>query len=294
MVSQQELLQETFGDIMRGIGAAAKAVAPGLVQKFDAVAEPFKAFSANQPKAVFMNAIETEFFRTFDRRTVKIISVKTLAGDKPGSNSRIEIKFTAQRFKGISQQSPVGTGAGVQGGLAPAEEYSAILTRSEAGVRGSSVYNVEIRDKYNNRIQGSKDKKEKQRPSWRQAFDDEDWTDPANISIGEFAAWLYDNIGYNALKYGRLNTIANELKVKLKSTKDTNITNLILAYVKIQRGSRATVTENTLLDPGTEIPALKAAFIKSKIFTEQTKKSQLNFLIDSYNMRYEVSINKGN
>jgi len=44
-----------------------------------------------------------------------------------------------------------------------------------------------------------------------------------------------------------------------------------------------------------QVDALKQVFIQRRIFTEnKAQKSQLNFLIDSYNMRYEVSINKGN
>jgi hypothetical protein len=54
------------------------------------------------------------------------------------------------------------------------------------------------------------------------------------------------------------------------------------------------LTGKTLADHA-DIDIIKAAFVRAKIFNEQIKmtgKSQLNFLIDSYNMIYELPKHK--
>jgi hypothetical protein len=288
MVSQQELLQETFGDIMRGIGAAAKAVAPGLVQKFDAVAEPFKAFKSKQPVAVLKEALRTTYFNTFDNKTVKIGKPVPLQGDKSGM-SRISIPFTATRIKGVSSNKPVGTG--VQGGTVGPDTYTAVLTRSKKGVGGE--YSVEIRDQNNRVIAGEKQKREKNVPSWDQEYEEGEL--PPNPSINDIEAWIE---GITWVKGRILNSLYRILPNNTTPVRSQTLGSFMLSYLDSKglpvQAQPPTDPQEEPLTPQ-QVDALKQIFVQRRVFTEnKAQKSQLNFLIDSYNMRYEVSINKGN
>lgn len=288
MVSQKELLQETFADIMRGIGAAAKTMAPGLVNAYKDVYAPIKTFRSKQPGYALREKLKTEYFNTFDYKSVKIGKPTTLPND-PQGGSRISIPFTAQRIKGVTQQQP--QGSGLQGGTEADQTYTAILTRDKGGVDGE--YRVEVRDSQNRVINpGTKDKKQKQRPSWKDAFDDEDFTAP--ISVQDLANWIEDTV---YLKERRLQQLHSTNNIPILSNKPTILSFLygilLNTTAGIPAGSPGGVDNLT----SNQINQVKDIFVKSKVFNEQAyknKKSQLNFLIDSYNMRYEVSINKGN
>ena len=279
-LSQNELLDEGFGDIVRGIGkasiAAAKGIAPGLVDKAVAVAKPFidtaKAFSSMQPKAVLKEKLKTEYFNTFDYKSATNFKEAKLPNDTKGS-SRVSITFTAKRIKGVSQLQPAGTG--LQGGQGDEETYTAILTRSQKGVGGE--YQVEIRDPQNKIIRGTKDKTQKQRPSWSDAFEDEDFTQP--ITGRDLANWISDTV---YLKPARLNSLYSTSSITPLSS-PSSVEDFIVQ-----------LTGKTLADDA-DIDKIKAAFVRAKIFNEQIKmtgKSQLNFLIDSYNMIYELPKHK--
>ena len=279
-LSQNELLDEGFGDIVRGIGkasiAAAKGIAPGLVDKAVAVAKPFidtaKAFSSMQPKAVLKEKLKTEYFNTFDYKSATNFKEAKLPNDTKGS-SRVSITFTAKRIKGVSQLQPAGTG--LQGGQGDEETYTAILTRSQKGVGGE--YQVEIRDSQNKIIRGTKDKTQKQRPSWSDAFEDEDFTQP--ITGRDLANWISDTV---YLKPARLNSLYSTSSITPLSS-PSSVEDFIVQ-----------LTGKTLADDA-DIDKIKAAFVRAKIFNEQIKmtgKSQLNFLIDSYNMIYELPKHK--
>jgi hypothetical protein len=279
-LSQNELLDEGFGDIVRGIGkasiAAAKGIAPGLVDKAVAVAKPFidtaKAFSSMQPKAVLKEKLKTEYFNTFDYKSATNFKEAKLPNDTKGS-SRVSITFTAKRIKGVSQLQPAGTG--LQGGQGDEETYTAILTRSQKGVGGE--YQVEIRDSQNKIIRGTKDKTQKQRPSWSDAFEDEDFTQP--ITGRDLANWISDTV---YLKSARLNSLYSTSSITPLSS-PSSVEDFIVQ-----------LTGKTLADDA-DIDKIKAAFVRAKIFNEQIKmtgKSQLNFLIDSYNMIYELPKHK--
>lgn len=279
MVSQKELLQETFADIMRGIGAAAKTVAPGLVSAYADVAAPFKAFGSKQPTSVLKEKLKTEYFNTFDYKSIKIGKPVTLPND-PQGGSRISIPFTAKRIKGVTVQPSLYGTDELQGGTEGEQTYTAILTRDKKGVDGE--YRVEVRDSQNRTISGTKDKNQKQRPSWKDAFDNEDFTSP--ISIQDLANWIEDTV---YLKDRRL--------IQLYSTNNLTSASQPTILDFITQILPSVANPNNLT--ADEINNIKRIFINSKVFNEQiykNKKSQLNFLIDSYNMRYEVSINKGN
>lgn len=288
MLSQQELLQETFSDVMRGIGAAAKVMAPGLVSNFNAVAAPFKAFKSKQPVAVLKEALKTTYFNTFDNKTVKIGKPVPLQGDKSGM-SRISIPFTATRIKAVSANKPVGTG--VQGGTVGPESYTAILTRSRKGVEGE--YSVEIRDNNNRIVSGEKQKREKNVPSWDQEYEDADL--PQNPSINDIEGWIESIIW---LKGRILSSLYKSNNLTATQSRET-LGDFMWQYLNNKVGLPVPVQQpnDPLEEPlsAQQVNALKQIFVQRRMFTEnKAQKSQLNFLIDSYNMRYEVSINKGN
>lgn len=288
-LSQNELLDESFGDIMRGIGkasiAAAKSIAPGLVDKAMAVAKPFvdtaKAFSSMQPKAVLKEKLKTEYFNTFDYKSATNFKEAKLPND-PDGGSRVSITFTAKRIKGVSQLQPAGSG--LQGGQGNAETYTAILTRSQKGVGGE--YQVEIRDSQNKIIRGTKDKTQKQRTSWADAFEEEDFTSP--IRGQDLANWISDTVGY--LRSARLqslySTSASQGYTATHTASSASVEDLIAQI------TGRVITDT--FDPA-DIDKVKKVFVSAKMFNEQIKmtgKSQLNFLIDSYNMIYELPKHK--
>lgn len=281
-LSQNELLNEGFGDIVRGIGkasiAAAKGIAPGLVDKAAAVAKPFvdtaKAFSSMQPKAVLKEKLKTEYFNTFDYKSATNFKEAKLPNDSDGS-SRVSITFTAKRIKGVSQLQPAGSG--LQGGEGNAETYTAILTRSQKGVGGE--YQVEIRDSQNKIIRGTKDKDQKQRTSWDDAFESEDFTLP--IKGQDLANWISDTVYLKAARLNSLFSTSNLPPLSSPTIED---------FIKLRTSKELDVD----LDPN-DIFLVKKAFVRAKIFNEQIKKtgkSQLNFLIDSYNVVYELPKHK--
>jgi len=282
-LSQNELLDEGFGDIVRGIGkaslAAAKGIAPGLVDQVKQVAAPFvdtvKAFSSMQPKAVLKEKLKTEYFNTFDYASVKNLKEAKLPND-PGGGSRVSITFTAKRIKGVTQLQPAGSG--LQGGQGDEEIYTAILTRSQKGVGGE--YQVEIRDSQNKIIRGTKDKRQKQRPSWADAFEDEDFG--PSIKVQDLVNWINDITHLRGPRITSLYTTNN-----IPTSSPESIEDFIKQLTKKTQGA-------DVLDDA-EIQLVKRAFISAKIFNEQIKKtgkSQLNFIIDSYNIVYELPKHK--
>lgn len=286
MVSQRELIQETFADVVRGIGAMAKTMAPGLVNAYKDVYAPIKTFRSKQPVYALREKLKSEYFNTFDYKSVKIGKPTTLPND-PQGGSRISIPFTAKRIKGVTQQQP--QGSGLQGGLEDEQTYTAILTRDKKGVDGE--YRVEVRDSQNRVINpGTKDKNQKQRPSWKDAFENEDFTQP--ISIQDLANWIEDTVYLKERRLQQLYTTNNMLPPN-KPTILMFITRILVRSTTGNKPNEPGGINNLTIN---QINKVKDIFIKSKIFNEskQDKKSQLKFLIDSYNMRYEVSIDKSN
>jgi hypothetical protein len=277
MVSQQELLQETFGDIMRGIGAAAKAVAPGLVQKFDAVAEPFKAFGERQPTTALKKELKDKFYRVFNLKTIKLQSPKTLPKDKSGL-VRIVIPFTAERFKAVSAVTP-GSPAGIEGGFEQAEQYNAILTRKPDG-----TYGVEIRDQSNVEVVGEKGKEVSTKKDWDQLYTSSGLGPTPPVKA--LARWITATIK-NYGEEGVKELYADELGGAKPSSNLYTLTSFLVDYLG-KRSDEQVDADN--------IKKVRELLKQEQIIKESVRaqKSQLNFLLDSYNMRYEVSINKGN
>lgn len=277
MLSQQELLQETFSDVMRGIGAAAKTIAPGLVSNFNAVAAPFKAFGERQPLSALKKQMKENFYKVFNLKTVKYQSPKTLPKDRSGL-VRIVIPFTAERFKTVAAVTP-GSPAGIEGGLEAPEQYNAILTRTP-----DDTYDVEIRDQSNNEVQGLKGKEVSTKKDWDQLYTSSGLgPTPTVKELGKWITAAIKNYGEEGIK----ELYADELGGISPSGKVYTMTSFLSDRLGKDRDKAVTPED---------IQTIRGILKQEQIIKEnsRTQKSQLNFLIDSYNMRYEVSINKGN
>jgi len=276
MLSQQELLQETFSDVMRGIGATAKAMAPGLVSKFNAVAEPFRAFGERQPLSALKKQMKEEFYNVFNLKTIKYQSPKTLPKDRSGL-VRIVIPFTAERFKKVAAVTP-GSPGGVEGGLEAIEQYNAILTRKPDG-----TFSVEIKDQSNNTVQGLKGKEVDTKKDWNELYSQSGLG--STPTVKEIARWISSTIK-NYGKEGIKELYADELPSIAIPT--------ILTLTSFLKDFLSKAPDDQI--DANDILKIRKLLKQEQLIKEttRTQKSQLNFLIDSYNMRYEVSINKGN
>jgi len=276
MLSQQELLQETFSDVMRGIGAAAKVVAPGLVNNLNAVAAPFKAFSEKQPVAALKKAMKERYYAVFNLKSIKYDSPKTLPKDKAGL-VRVTIPFTAERFKKVEAITP-GSPGGIEGGLELPEQYNAILTRTPEG-----TYDVEIKDQSNNTVQGLKDKEVSTKKDWNQLYSQSGLG--STPTVKEIARWISSSIK-NYGKEGIKELYADELSNN-KPPSPLTFTSFLKDF--LNKAPDVQIDANDILK-------IRKLLKQEQLIKENTKtqKSQLNFLLDSYNMRYEISINKGN
>lgn len=264
MVSQRELIQETFADVVRGIGAMAKTMAPGLVNAYKDVYAPIKTFRSKQPVYALREKLKTEYFNTFDYKSVKIGKPTTLPND-PQGGSRISIPFTAKRIKKVSIQKSIGTGT-LQGGTENEQLYTAILTRSKKGVDGE--YNVEIRNSKNNVIQPNQN----------------------NLTQSKINQKTWDEIKASIRTYSKFNKnivlreIAANTKFSLQTLK--NDYELNIAIDKDIANGKVKLPET--------LKYLKSKYIANKKIIESYKPTQLQLIENSYNMRYEVSIDKGN
>ena len=149
-ISQRQLVEEGFGDIVRGAASAFMSTKLGQAIKSDLqpISDVVGSFKAQQPMSVLKNALTEKYYNVFNINTVKYGKEKKLQGDSKG-NSRVAIEFTAKRINDVST-----TGSGLQGGENAPEKYTAILTRTKKGSSGN--YNIEIRDNSNKVIVGAK------------------------------------------------------------------------------------------------------------------------------------------
>jgi hypothetical protein len=296
--SQRQLVEEGFGDIVRGAARAFMTSKLGQAIKSDL--QPFSdmasAFRGQQPKQVLKDALKTEYYNTFNLNTVKIGKEKKLQGDSAG-NSRVAIEFTAKRIRGVNVPNAPGELEGGEGSTDPskkgeAEQYTAILTRTKKGSSGD--YTLEIRDSSNRIInKGTKDKKQREKVSWGEEFADADWPNPSNISVSDLAAWIEDAAG-SALTKPRRIALAREFGASASGTDYIGVEDMLKAFLR--RSPTTQVTEP-------ERESIRKIFIKQRIFAESVaavntsksnKPTQLQLLESSYNLRYELPINKGN
>ncbi len=149
-ISQRQLVEEGFGDIVRGAARAFMATGLGKAIQSDLqpISDVVSSFKAQQPMSVLKNALAEKYYNDFNIKTVKYGKEQKLQGDSKG-NSRVAIEFTAKRINAVSS-----TGSGLQGGENEPEKYTAILTRTKKGASGD--YTIEIRDNNNKVISGAK------------------------------------------------------------------------------------------------------------------------------------------
>jgi hypothetical protein len=278
-ISQRELLNESFADIVRGIGAAAKVMATGLVQSYQAVYEPIKAFRSKQPVGALKEALKTTYFNTFDYKTVRIGKTAPLPNDRSGA-SRISIKFTAKRIKGISRGN-----TNLEGGYDGPNEYTAILTRDKKGVGGE--YRVEIRDQNNNVIAGESDKENKiGKKDWDTLYSSSNLG--STPTVRALAQWIGSTIKRykenELLELYQYEIVANNPGFPIPS--NPTLTQFLVDYLN---GPTSTDPVNSA-----DVTKIKDLLKREQLISESNNKSQLNFLKNSYNLVYEVSVNKGN
>ncbi len=312
-LSQQELLTEGFLDIVRqaavkaggAIVGAAKNVGKDFLTMnpnanlFASAASGAKEgfAKANTLYGRLKKALKDEYYNTFNYNTVKFGKTKRLQGDSSG-NSRMAVEFTAKRIRGVNVPSAPGTLQGGEGSADPskagqAEQYTAIFTRTKKGSGGE--YLLEIRDSSNRVIRGTKDKKQREKISWGEEFATADWPNPSNITVADLAAWIEDAVGYGVLTRPRRAALANAFGITGSNGTQTveqiltnpNATPIIL-------GSQGPPLTSTTPLTQQQIETIKRQFIQLRIFTESHKKTQLQLLESSYNLIYELPINKGN
>lgn len=102
-LSQLELMNETFSDIMRGLGSAikvgAEAIAPEIIDPAKKLAAPAinatKAFRSHQPKIFAMKELKDNYFQKFNPKTIKLGKPST--GGLVNSNETV-IPFEAEPY----------------------------------------------------------------------------------------------------------------------------------------------------------------------------------------------------
>lgn len=298
--SQRQLVEEGFGDIVRGAARAFMTTGLGKAIQSDLqpISDVVNAFRGQQPMQVLKKALQEDYYNTFNLKSVQYGKEKKLQGDNKG-NSRVAIEFTAKRIKGVNVPSAPGT---LQGGEGSLEQYTAILTRSKKGSGGE--YKLEIRDSSNRIILGTKDKKQREKVSWGEEIADADWPDPRNITVSDLAAWIED-VASGALTRPRRVALARAFKSTLSSTNYISIEDIltnadpaIIGSPPLAGGPLSKLEDSQILN-------IKQVFLQQRVFTESTividrkyntnnKPSQLQLLESSYNLRYELPINKGN
>jgi hypothetical protein len=303
--SQRQLVEEGFGDIVRGAARAFMTSKLGQAIKSDL--QPFSdmasAFRGQQPKQVLKDALKTEYYNTFNLNTVKIGKEKKLQGDSAG-NSRVAIEFTAKRIRGVNVPNAPGELEGGEGNTdtakkGEAEQYTAILTRTKKGSSGD--YTLEIRDSSNRIIRGTKDKKQREKVSWGEEFADADWPNPSNISVSDLAAWIEDAAG-SALTKPRRIALARAFGATTSGS--PSIEDILTDPATSARLSISPPLSSTSVLTQPQIQEIKNIFIQQRVFvesvvvikreTKNNKPTQLQLLESSYNLRYELPINKGN
>lgn len=272
--SQRELIEEGFGDIVRGAASAFMQSRIGQAIKRDL--QPFtdikKAFSQQSPKGTLQYELKNRYYRTFDYKSIQLGKEQKLPGDEKHDN-RVSIPFTAKRLRGISGSTSTG---GLSGGKDDQEQFTAILSRNRKGVSGINsegevgIYELEVvRDATGRRIE----------PDTRSTRD-------KTSRVGQK---VWDKIKAEVAK-GRLD-------------RDTVLTALSKytsqSYDELEKNDRLKAEIDK--DVAASDPKLKAtlAHYKSNNLADSTIKesfhvTQLQLLESSYNLRYELPINKGN
>ncbi len=278
-------------DIGRGVAAAfmKTPVGQGLKRDFEPILEPTRAFNMQQPLGVLKIELKDRYYRTFDFKSIKYGKEQKLPGDETYDN-RVAIPFKARwvreaRASGSSpgsssgNQPTVGNIVGgfedsISGNLDDAEgnlnNFVAILGRdkksafgltSETGVYRLQVIRAEDGKKIEPDTTGSRFDQKITSAEWREITTDVGGDRPSNDAKG--LKFVLQNIAYYAGK--RLDS-NNTLKTAIQQDLQQRRYDLPETY----------------------------KVLKTQRLAESTKISQLQLLESSYNLRYELPINKGN
>ena len=310
--SQKELLSEGFLDTVRKAAAATAGAALGAVKnvgkdilKMDPNANLFKSISTgavsgfkqgltfpkDSPEGFVENELKTKWTNVFDYRSIKITKKEDAA---PGANrsfkltkvNRFFVYFTANRFK--------------QAGSVESGQYKAAINRGS----DNKFVLEEIRDSANRIIRGAKETTQTSVISWKELYDEEpEFQSGQPISVGDLAAWIESNANLRDRRVETLLDAANNLPISaigIDYTTQQKRINEIIGVVLARTYGRAIATpagppqwDIDNLTPE-QIKTVKDFFIRQRIFSESHKKTQLQLLESSYNLRYELPINKGN
>ena len=233
-LSQKEIIKESFGDIVRGVAAAAKTaattLAPEITRPLGRIAEPFKqigrAYTGNQPKLFVKAELQLNYSRVFNTKTIKI----NKETKDPSKSNRTIVEFDAERFKPV-------------GGTVPPTTYYAYVTRGGK----DNALTMDVRDNKGNPIQGEKVKVQS-----KPKFDDiiRLYKQRGRITVAILSTIITRDLGINERQYAsKLSPSAVDMDgAILDITNKTNATDPLsdteIQDVKTALQSRALV-ENT-------------------------------------------------
>ena len=261
-VSQRQLINEAFGDVMRGIGAALKQTKIGQAIKQDLapIRDFRKAFKDQQPAAVLKEKLKTDYFKIFDYKTVQIGKETKLPNDGKHDN-RVSIPFKARLIKSVSKDPTTGK---LVGGKEALEDFTAILSRDKKGLSGN--YGVEVIQDSSGNVVGTGKREEPDK------IDAETW----NEIITDIQA-LTTNFNLNDV----MNVLTRHTGYTVK-----NISNYDGGNLKNNIASDISAGDKNLTKT--------ARYMRSKVLLEKHKQTQLQLIESSYNLIHELQINKGN
>lgn len=260
-------------DIGRGVAAAfmKTPVGRGLKNDLEPILSPVQAFNKQQPLGALKTALKDQYYRTFDFKSIKYGKEQKLPGDQDYDN-RVAIPFEAKLVRPISSsRGSSGPTGSVVGGLDQGE-FVAVLGRNRKSAFGltgeTGIYELII-------VQAS---------------------DGKTISPDKAASSSSRSKITSKEWRGITDTVKN---YRIPDSKYKDVVKLIAAELGRRPDS---LTSNTKLVDAikNDLKAVKYDLpdtekeLKIQSLLESTKISQLQLLESSYNLRYELPINKGN
>jgi len=319
-LSQKELLNEGFLDFVRksagAIKGAVKSVGRDLLT-MNPNANLFKSAGSglakgwketkDSPEGFVENELRTKWSSVFDPKSVKITKKENAspAAHKSFKLSRVNrffVYFNANRYK--------------KAGGVESKEYIASIFRKDDG----AFELEEIKDLQGNKIDRmstlGRARAERQnsttsltqpntqssnsKPSWSKAYNDGGFQSGQPVSVADLAKWLENTITLDSRKVEILRTAANNISLSRDGydyTTQQPRLNQIIGVILARKYGRGAGNQPQW-DPKNitpeQINTVKEFFIQRNIFTESHKKTQLQLLESSYNLIYELPINKGN
>jgi hypothetical protein len=262
--SQRQLVNEAFADVMRGIGAALKQTKIGQAVAADLapITNFRKAFKSQQPDAVLKEKLKTDYFRTFDYKSVKLGKATKLPGDAKKDN-RVAIPFTAMLIKKVSKDQSTGN---ITGGKSPEDTFTAVLSRDKKSLDGS--YQLEIIKDATGKVV-EQDQGSRKSPSSK--ITKKVWADIL-ADVAKLQTFTVDEV---------LKVIALSTGYTVKDLRDYDNKRLANAVGQDVTGGKRDLQGTT-------------QYLTTQQLLEKNKQTQLQLIESSYNLLHELSINKGN